>query len=266
MREEGALMSLEYPFDYAIVFILGTLFGSFANVCIYRLPQRLSIIFPGSHCPSCQEALRPWHNIPLLSYLLLGGQCARCKAAISLRYPLIELSNGLLYIFLYHQYHLSVQTAVFALLTTALLIVSCIDLAHTIIPDAITLPGIVVGLGTSLWLTPIGLRNAILGVILGGGLFLLMAILSVVILKREGMGGGDIKLIAMLGAFLGWHAVLVTIFLAAVLGASVGLALILLRRKGRREPLPFGPFLALGALLAMVWGETILTWYVSRSL
>ncbi len=259
-------MSLEYPFDYAVVFILGTLFGSFANVCIYRLPQRLSIIFPGSHCPSCQEALRPWHNIPLLSYLLLGGQCARCKAAISLRYPLIELSNGLLYIFLYYQYHLSVQTLVFALLTTALLIVSCIDLAHTIIPDAITLPGIIVGLGTSLWLTPVGIRNAVLGVILGGGLFLLMAVLSVVILKREGMGGGDIKLIAMLGAFLGWQAVLVTIFLAAVLGASVGLALIFLRRKGRREPLPFGPFLALGALLAIVWGDTILTWYVSHSL
>ena len=259
-------MSLEYPFDYAVVFILGTLFGSFANVCIYRLPQRLSIIFPGSHCPSCQEALRPWHNIPLLSYLLLGGQCARCKAAISLRYPLIELSNGLLYIFLYYQYHLSVQTLVFALLTTALLIVSCIDFAHTIIPDAITLPGIIVGLGTSLWLTPVGIRNAVLGVILGGGLFLLMAVLSVVILKREGMGGGDIKLIAMLGAFLGWQAVLVTIFLAAVLGASVGLALIFLRRKGRREPLPFGPFLALGALLAMVWGDTIFTWYVSHSL
>ena len=259
-------MFLEYPFDYAVVFILGTLFGSFANVCIYRLPQRLSIIFPGSHCPACQEALRPWHNIPLLSYLLLVGQCARCKTAISLRYPLIELSNGLLYIFLYHQYHLSVQTVVFALLTTALLIVSCIDLAHTIIPDAITLPGTVVGLGTSLWLTPVGLRNAILGVLLGSGLFLLMAILSVVMLKREGMGGGDIKLIAMLGAFLGWHAVLVTIFLAAVLGASVGLALILLRRKGRREPLPFGPFLALGALLAMVWGDSILTWYVSHSL
>ncbi len=259
-------MSLEYPFDYVVVFILGTLFGSFANVCIYRLPQRLSIIFPGSHCPSCQEALRPWQNIPVLSYLLLGGQCARCKTVISLRYPLIELSNGLLYVFLYYQYHLSVQTVVFALLTTALLIVSCIDLAHTIIPDAITLPGIVVGLGTSLWLTPVGLRNALLGVVLGGGLFLLMAILSVVILQREGMGGGDIKLIAMLGAFLGWQAVLVTIFLAAVLGAGVGLTLILIRRKGRREPLPFGPFLALGALLAMVWGDTILAWYLYRAL
>jgi leader peptidase (prepilin peptidase)/N-methyltransferase len=112
----------------------------------------------------------------------------------------------------------------------------------------------------------VGIGNALLGVVLGGGLFLLMAVLSVVILKREGMGGGDIKLIAMLGAFLGWHAVLVTIFLAAVLGAGVGLTLILLRRKGRREPMPFGPFLAIGALLAMVWGNTILTWYVSHPL
>jgi len=189
-----------------------------------------------------------------------------CKTAISPRYPLIELSNGLLYIFLYHQYHLSVQTVVFALLATSLLIVSCIDIAHTIIPDAITLPGIVVGICTSLWLTPVGVRNAVLGVVLGGGLFLLMAVLSVIILKREGMGGGDIKLIAMLGAFLGWHAILVTIFLAAALGACVGLSLIFLRRKERREPLPFGPFLALGALLAMVWGDTILTWYVSHSL
>jgi leader peptidase (prepilin peptidase)/N-methyltransferase len=259
-------MSQEHLWHYGIAFILGTLFGSFANVCIYRLPQRLSIVFPASHCPSCQEALRPWHNIPLLSYLMLGGHCAMCKTAISPRYPIIELSNGLLYVFLYYQYQLSVQGIVFALLATALLIVSCIDLAHTIIPDAITLPGIVVGMCTSLWLTPVGVRNAVLGVVLGGGLFLLMAVLSVVILKREGMGGGDIKLIAMLGAFLGWHAVLVTIFLAAVLGACVGLALILLRRKGRKEPLPFGPFLALGALLAMVWGETIFTWYVSHSL
>ena len=139
-------MAQEQLWHYGMVFILGTLFGSFANVCIYRLPQRLSIVFPGSHCPFCQEALRPWHNIPVLSYLMLRGQCAMCKTAISPRYPLIELSNGLLYIFLYHHYHFSVQGIVFALLATALLIVSCIDLVHTIIPDAITLPGIVVGI------------------------------------------------------------------------------------------------------------------------
>ena len=195
---------------------------------------------------------------------MLGGRCATCKTAISPHYPLVELGNGLLYVFLYHQYHLSVQSIVFALLATALFIVSCIDIVHTIIPDAITLPGIVVGMCSSLWLTPVGIGNAILGVLLGGGLFLLMAVLSVILLKREGMGGGDIKLIAMIGAFLGWQAVLVTIFFGAVLGAFVGIILILLRRQGRKEPLPFGPFLALGALLAMVWGDAILTWYVSH--
>ena len=257
-------MSQECCFDSVVVFVLGMLFGSFANVCIYRLPQHLSLVFPGSQCPCCQETLRPWQNIPLLSYVLLGGRCATCKTAISPRYPLVELGNGLLYVWLYHHYHFSVQTMVFALLATALLIVSCIDIAHTIIPDAITLPGIVVGLSTSLWLTPVGIGNAVLGVFMGGGLFLLIAVLSVVILQREGMGGGDIKLIAMIGAFLGWHAVLVTIFLGAVLGALVGTVLMLLRHQGSKEPVPFGPFLAIGALLAMVWGDTILTWYVSR--
>jgi leader peptidase (prepilin peptidase) / N-methyltransferase len=257
-------MSQECCFDYVVVFVLGTLFGSFANVCIYRLPQHLSLVFPGSQCPCCQEALRPWQNIPLLSYVLLGGRCATCKTAISPRYPLVELGNGLLYVWLYYHYHFSVQAMVFALLATALLIVSCIDLAHTIIPDAITLPGIVVGLSTSLWLTPVGIGNAVLGAFMGGGLFLLIAVLSVVILQREGMGGGDIKLIAMIGAFLGWHAVLVTIFLGAVLGALVGTVLMLLRRQGRKEPVPFGPFLAIGALLTMVWGGTLLTWYASR--
>jgi leader peptidase (prepilin peptidase)/N-methyltransferase len=183
--------------------------------------------------------------------------------AISPRYPLVELGNGLLYVLLYHHYHFSVQGMVLALFATALLIVSCIDIAHTIIPNIITLPGIVVGICTSLWLTPVGLGNAVLGVLVGGGLFLLIAVLSVAILQREGMGGGDIKLIAMIGAFLGWHAVLVTIFLGAVLGALVGTALMLVRRQGRKEPVPFGPFLAIGALLAMVWGDIILIGYVS---
>src|SRR5215510_12723128 len=258
-------MFLESPFDYGVVFVLGTLFGSFANVCIYRLPQRLSIVFPGSHCPCCQEALHPWHNMPVLSYVLLGGRCAICKTAISPRYPLVELGNGLLYVVLYHYYHFSMQGLVFALFATALLIVACIDIVYTIIPNAITLPGIVVGIGASLWLTPVGIGNAVLGVLVGGGLFLLMAVLSAVILQREGMGGGDIKLIAMIGAFLGWHAVFVTIFLGAVLGALVGIILMLLRLKGRKEPLPFGPFLALGAFLTMVGGDTMLTWYFSHS-
>lgn len=249
--------------DEITVFVFGTLLGSFANVCIYRLPQRLSVVFPGSHCPCCQEALRWWHNIPVLSYVLLGGRCATCQTPIALRYPLVELGTGLLYVWLYQHYHFSVQGAVFALFATALLIVSYIDIVHMIIPDAITLPGIVLGLGSSAWLTSVGLGKALGGVLLGGGLFLLMAVLSVLILHREGMGGGDIKLIAMIGAFLGWPAVLVTIFLGAALGAAVGIGLMLVQRKRRQEPLPFGPFLAIGALLAMVWGDAILAWYVA---
>jgi len=231
---------------------------------VYRLPQRLSIIFPGSHCPVCQQPLRPWHNIPLLSYVLLGGRCATCHSTISFRYPLIECCNGLLYVLIYAHYQRSVQTVVFVLLATSFLIVTCIDIAHTIIPGSITLPGIVLGVCSSAWLTSVGLGNALIGLALGGGLFLLMAVLSVEILGREGMGGGDIKLIAMIGAFLGWRAVLLTIFLAAVSGASVGIALMLARRQRRQEPIPFGPFLALGALLAMLWGDALLAWYLAR--
>lgn len=252
-------VSIQYFFtpEYLLVFILGSIIGSFANVCIHRLPSRQSIVFPGSQCPQCQQALRTWHNLPLLSYLLLKGRCAYCQAPISWRYPLVELLCGLLYVLVYHHFGLSIQSVVFALLATSLLIVSFIDLAHKIIPDVITLPGIIAGLLASLLVTPIGLGSAALGVMLGGGLFFLVAVLS-----RGGMGGGDIKLIAMIGAFLGWQAVLLTIFLGALSGAVVGLALILLQKKGRKDPLPFGPFLALGAVLAMVWGQEVLFWYL----
>ena len=242
---------------HIIAFVFGSMIGSFANVCIHRLPRRQSLVFPASHCPSCQEQLRPWHNIPLLSYLALRGCCAFCRTAISVRYPLVEGLGGLLYVFLYHQFGFSVPSVVFILLATALLIVSFIDLQHKIIPDVITLPGIVAGIVASLLITPVGLVSSILGVVLGGGLFFLIAVIS-----RGGMGGGDIKLVAMIGAFLGWQAVLITIFLGAFTGAMAGLILMLLGKKGRKDMVPFGPFLALGALLAMVWGQDMLLWYL----
>jgi leader peptidase (prepilin peptidase)/N-methyltransferase len=246
--------------EHLIAFILGSIIGSFANVCIHRLPSRQSIVFPASQCPHCQQAIRPWHNIPLLSYLLLKGCCASCHAPISWRYPLVEFLCGLLYVVVYHHFGLSIQSVVLALLATSLIIVSFIDLAHKIIPDIITLPGIVAGLLASFFVTPGGFASSALGVVLGGGLFFLVAILS-----RGGMGGGDIKLIAMIGAFLGWRAVLVTIFLGALSGAMVGIGLMLLHKKGRKDPLPFGPFLALGALFAMVWGQDVLLWYLYLS-
>jgi leader peptidase (prepilin peptidase) / N-methyltransferase len=256
----GGAVSTMWTLEYLFAFIFGTIVGSFANVCIHRLPWRQSLATPGSHCAFCQQPIRPWHNIPLLSYLWLGGRCAYCHVTISWRYPLVELLCGLLYVFLYHHFGLSVESVIFILLATTLLIVSFIDLAHTIVPDAITLPGMLVGLFASLTLTSIGIVDAILGLCLGGGLFLLIALLS-----RGGMGGGDIKLIAMIGAFLGWQAVLVTILFGALLGALVGLGLIVLKKKGRRDPVPFGPFLALGALIAMVWGHDLLQWYLHHT-
>jgi leader peptidase (prepilin peptidase)/N-methyltransferase len=246
--------------EHLFAFVFGTIVGSFANVCIHRLPWRQSLVFPGSHCPHCQQAIRPWQNIPLLSYIWLRGRCAYCQTTISWRYPLIEGVCGLLYVFLYHQFGVSLSSLLLMLLATALLIVSCIDLEHHIIPDAITLPGILAGLLASLWLTPVGIVNALVGMLLGGGLFLCIALLS-----RGGMGGGDIKLIAMIGAFLGWQAVLVTIFLSALSGALVGLSLMLLKKKGRKDPVPFGPFLALGALVTMVWGSELIFWYTNLS-
>jgi leader peptidase (prepilin peptidase)/N-methyltransferase len=158
---------------------------------------------------------------------------------------------------LYHQWPVSVPNLVFALLAVVLLVVACIDLAHTIIPDAITLPGLLIGLLTSLALTPVGLGNALIGALLGGSVFFIIAVLS-----QGGMGGGDIKLIAMIGAFLGWQAVLTTMLLGSLLLTLLGLTLMLVRQKGRQDYLPFGPSLAIGALLTMVWGDALLTWYL----
>jgi leader peptidase (prepilin peptidase)/N-methyltransferase len=247
-------------FGSVVAFVLGTIMGSFANVCVHRLPWRQSLVFPGSHCPHCQQVIRPWHNIPLLSYLWLGGRCADCQTTISPRYPLVELLCGLLYVLLYHKLGLSVPSLMLTLLVTALLIVSCIDLEHKIVPDVITLPGILVGILASLCLTQVGIANALIGTCLGGSLFFLIAVLS-----HGGMGGGDIKLVAMIGAFLGWQAVLVTIFLGAFCGAMAGIGLMLLKKKGRKDPLPFGPFLATGALIAMIWGQDLLLWYAHLS-
>ena len=261
-RSEGEGVNAAPLSGYIIAFIFGTIVGSFANVCVYRLPQRLSVIFPGSHCPSCQQPISPWWNIPLLSYLMLRGFCAACKTRISWRYPLLEAACGFLYAFLYAQWSLSPTSVILVCFITALGIVSYIDMLYTIIPDVITLPGIVVGLGASTLVTDVGLTNALLGVLLGGGLLLLAALVGQVLFQRQGMGLGDVKLLAMIGAFLGWPAVLVTLILASVGGAAIGLLLIVLRRKGRKEYIPFGPYLALGAFLATLWGEQIIAWYL----
>ena len=241
---------------YVVAFVLGSIAASFANVCIYRLPLRQSIVFPASRCTSCQRSLRLWHNLPIVSFLALRGRCAFCQKRISWRYLVAESLGGLLYLLGYHQLGFSVHAFAYALLVTALLIVSFIDLTHMIIPDAVTLPGIVVAAAIGLLPSSIGLVNAVAGACLGGGIFLLIALAY-----PAGMGGGDVKLIAMIGAFVGWQAVLATIILSAFCGAISGLTLILLGFKGRRDPVPFGPFLAIGGITAMLWGEALLGWY-----
>jgi leader peptidase (prepilin peptidase) / N-methyltransferase len=240
------------------VFVLGLIIGSFCNVVIYRVPLGKSIIAPGSHCHLCSTPLLPWDNIPLLSYILLKGRCRNCKGPISLRYPLVELISGILYVLLWFKFELNILFAVYAMLVSTLLVVALIDYDHKIIPNIITLPGMVIGLGLTIYVLPITLVDSLLGLLLGGSLFYLIAFLT-----KGGMGGGDIKLIAMIGAFLGWPGALFTIFSGALLGSLVGIVLMLLGRKGRKDKVPFGPFLSCGAILFILSGKDLINWYLN---
>jgi leader peptidase (prepilin peptidase)/N-methyltransferase len=261
-------------FAYIAVFIVGLLVGSFLNVCIYRVPRRKSIVSPPSACPNCGSKIKPWHNIPVLSYILLGGRCAYCGAGISVRYPLIELLNALLYVATLYRFgvrpsdpYIGIlpmeQSFLIMALISAFIVVTFIDLEHQIIPDGITLPGIVLGLilGPLVLRNPAipwhtGFVNSLLGMVVGGGAFYIIAVLS-----RGGMGGGDIKLIAMIGAFLGWEAVLLTIFVGSLFGAVVGIWLMVFKGMKRKTPIPFGPFLVAGAMAAIFCGPAFLSWY-----
>jgi len=246
-----------------IVFLVGLIFGSFVNVCIYRLPREESVVFPGSHCPRCNTAI-PWYgNIPVLSFVFLRGKCGSCRAPISWQYPLVEALHGFGFLYILLHFGFSPQTLIYCLFFSSLILVTFIDLSHRIIPDVITLPGMALGVIAASTVLPPGPVSSITGLLLGGGLFYLVAVLSLALLKREGMGGGDIKLIAMIGAFLGWKGMLLTIFLAALSGAVIGISLIVIQGRSRAEPIPFGPFLAAGAAISLFWESGILAWYFS---
>lgn len=245
---------------YVAAFLLGNIAASFANVCIHRLPLRQSVVRPGSRCPSCRHPLRPRHLVPLVSFCVLKGRCAFCRNCISWRYPVVESLGGVFYVIGYHQLGLSVQAFAFAGLVTALLIVSFIDAQHMIIPDAVTLPGVAIGSAISLLPSSISFPDAVGSACLGGGIFFLMSRLY-----PAGMGAGDAKLVAMIGAFVGWKALLVTVILGAFSGAVYGLTLVVLGFRAYRDPLPFGPFLGAGAIASMLWGETFLSWYAGIS-
>ncbi len=238
----------------------GLVAGSFANVLIYRLPRRESIVFPGSHCPSCGEPI-PWYlNVPVLSWVALGGRCARCSAPISPRYPLVEAATGGLFAACFLAWGLSPETLAGCLFALFCLPLGIIDLEHQILPDKLTYPGILVGLAFSpfvSWTTPTG---ALIGAAAGAGLP--AAVIGVYALFGiEAMGWGDVKLLAMIGAFLGWQGMLLTLLGGAVLGTLIGGTYLLASGKGRRTPLPFGTFLCAAALAALFWGPAIWKWY-----
>jgi leader peptidase (prepilin peptidase)/N-methyltransferase len=248
-------------FSYLAVGTLGALVGSFLNVCIFRLPRGESIVWPGSHCPSCANAIAGYDNIPVLSYLWLRGRCRTCRTPISIRYPIVEAVNAFGYLAILWFFGPTWTAALYALLFSALVVITGTDLTHKMIPNVITLPGMAVGLLGAVTVLPVGVVNSIVGLTLGGGILWLLAWLSPYLFGKEGMGGGDIKLLAMIGAFLGWKPALLTIMIGSLTGSIIGISLIALRIIKRDDYLPFGPFLVLGALLSLFFAQPLLDWY-----
>ena len=246
---------------YLVVGVFGALIGSFLNVCIFRLPRGESIVWPCSHCPSCAHPIEFYDNMPLVSYLWLGGRCRACRTPISIRYPLVEATNALGYLTILWSFGPTWTAALYALLFSALVVVTGTDLTHKMIPNVITLPGIVVGLVGAVTVLPVGVINSVVGLIVGGGILWLLAWLSPYLFGKEGMGGGDIKLLAMIGAFLGWKPALLTIMIGSLTGSIIGISLIALRIIKRDDYIPFGPFLVLGALLSLFFAQPLLDWY-----
>lgn len=251
-----------YPWFLSLLTaLLGLIVGSFLNVCIYRLPRGLSIVRPRSSCPSCKQSIAWFDNIPLASYLLLQGRCRTCKAKIPIRYPLTEGTMGLISWLLFHRFGLGATYCVYFFYGAALLTISVIDLEHRIIPDEISLSGIVIGILLAA-LTPLTtFLDALFGLLLGGGSLLLVGMAYEAVRKQEGIGGGDIKLLAMIGAFTGWKGVLFTIFGGSLIASVVGIAVMVVRRTNGQVPIPFGPFLSGASLVYVLVGDRLIQAY-----
>ncbi|GAB4295828.1 MAG: A24 family peptidase [Desulfuromonadia bacterium] len=248
---------------WIIVFFVGASVGSFLNVCIYRIPAGRSVVSPPSSCPACGNRIR-WHdNLPVLGWFLLRGRCRDCSAPISLRYPLVEALCGALTVALLLRFGISFTFLSFWTLTMSLVVVTFIDLDHQIIPDLITLPGIAAGFLSSFLLPWLSWKSSLLGILLGGGVLLAIANAYELVTKKEGMGGGDVKLLAMMGAFLGWKSIPFILFASSLVGSLIGLILMRMTKSDGKLAIPFGPFLSLGALIYLFCGKEIITWYFS---
>jgi len=249
--------TIPYPLIAVAIFMFGLAIGSFANVCIYRLPKKESVVFPVSHCTACSTPVRPFDNIPVISYLILGGKCKNCKESISVIYPIIEVITALLLLAGFFKFGLTFDFLIYTVVAPTLVIITAIDIEHQIIPDVITLPGIVLGLAAGSY--TIGYIDSFSGLLLGGGLFYLLAVLS-----NGGMGGGDIKYIAAAGALVGWQKVLLIIFIGAFLGSFMGLLQIVVQKKSRKSLIPFGPFLAAATLITLFYGNLLIKLYIEN--
>jgi leader peptidase (prepilin peptidase) / N-methyltransferase len=246
-----------------ILFLLGMglAIGSFLNVAIYRLPRRESLMWPASHCTACDRPLAWFENVPVFGWLALGGRCRTCRARISVQYPIVEALAGAVFVAGYVIYGWTPLLAMRLLFATAMIVLFVIDLQHQILPNVITLPGIVVGFVASLFLPP-GWLSSLIGILAGGGILFAISEAYYWTRGHEGLGMGDVKMLAMIGAFLGWPLMLLTLILASFSGSIVGVALLASGRGSMKLALPFGTFLAVGALVAAVAGDPILDWYL----
>lgn len=250
-----------------LVLLFGLAVGSFLNVVIYRLPRGKKIVLDRSACPHCGRTIPFYHNIPVISFILLGGKCRFCREQISWRYPLVEIVNGALYLLFFHLDGLILRLPFHFFLASTLVAIFFIDLEFQIIPDKITLPSLAIGLIGALIAPPPGIAQALIGAVVGGGGLLLVAYLGEWLFKKEAMGGGDIKMAAMMGAFVGWQKVLLIFMGGAFIGMIVSLVWMAVSKKIRQERLiPFGPFLALAALMAVVYGDQIIRFYLGTFL
>jgi leader peptidase (prepilin peptidase)/N-methyltransferase len=243
-------------------FLFGLALGSFLNVCIYRIPIRKSIVYPPSSCPRCEERIRFYDNIPVLSYLLLMGRCRRCGQPISIQYPMVEVATGLISVALLLKLGPSLEYVFFMLFACSLIAIAFIDLHHKIVPDVISLPGIVVGFAFSLLpFTPLPWRDSLIGIVGGGGFLLMVAIFFEKMTGRQGMGMGDVKMLAMIGAWMGWKALPFVILVSSVAGSLIGGTVLIASRQGVRTKIPFGPFLSLGAMIYLFFGNELVHWF-----
>ena len=253
------------PFSVAVALAVafGAAIGSFLNVCIYRLPRSGSIVSPASACPHCQRPLAWYENVPLVSFITLGGRCRTCRASIGSQYPIVEALTAVMFGAAWWYYGPGVLLASRLLFGCALIVLFAIDLEHHLLPNVITIPGIVAGFVFSLFTEP-GWVASLIGILVGGGVLFAIAELYYRVRHEEGLGMGDVKMLAMVGAFVGWQLTFLTLMMASLAGSAIGLALVATRRGGMKYALPFGTFLALGAAVAATAGPTILHWYLER--